>query len=422
MTAKKSAPEGSLTIEIDEAGRLAFPSEVATRFGLRPGTPVEIEDEAGCVRLRRPVTHLAKLYLEPTVRCNLACRTCIRNVWDEPGGDMVDATFAAVIAGMHHFAPPPTVFFGGFGEPLGHPGIVEMVAEVKALGCPVELITNGVLLTEQISGQLIAAGLDRLWVSLDGARPESYADVRLGAALPAVLANLGRFSDSRPPRRPRRPEIGIAFVAMRSNVSDLPQVLSLGRGLGASHILVTNVLPYTAEMRREILYSRALNDIPYLPSPWTPHLELPMIDVDESTAPALYQVMRSHRNISLAGHNLGDAIDRCPFVDAGAAAIGWDGGLSPCLPLLHDHKSYLNDRERRSRPYVLGNLADKGLADLWYAPEHIAFRQRVRAFDFSPCTFCVGCDFSLANEEDCYRSPFPTCGGCLWAQGVIRCP
>ena len=411
-----------MTTQLDEAGRLAFPAEVAARFGLEPGAPVEIEEEAGSLRLRRPVTHLAKLYIEPTVRCNLNCRTCIRNVWNEPGGDMTGATFAAVIAGLRTFASPPTVFFGGFGEPLSHPGIIDMVAEAKALGCPVELITNGILLTEQTSRQLIAAGLDRLWVSLDGARPESYADVRLGATLPTVLANLGRFSDSRPPLRPRQPEIGIAFVAMRRNIADLPRVLSLGRGLGASRFLVTSVLPYTTEMRSEILYNRSLSDITYLPSPWTPHVDMPKLDVDEGTAPTLYQVMRSQRNVSLAGHNLCDANSRCPFVDAGAAVIGWDGGLSPCLPLLHDHTSYLNDRERFSRRYIFGKLAERSLRDLWYAQEHIAFRQRVRTFDFSPCTFCGGCDYSLANEEDCFGNPFPTCGGCLWAQGVIRCP
>ncbi len=415
-----------MIIKIDEAGRLQIPSEVAAQYGLRPGATVQIDESGAGLHLRRPVTSLAKLYIEPTVRCNLACRTCIRNIWDEPGGDMTDATFARVLAGLRALPGaaefPPTIFFGGFGEPLTHPHIVEMAAEMKALGCPVELITNGILLTEQMSRRLIAAGIDRLWVSLDGARPESYADVRLGAALPTVLANVGRFRDLRSLRRPRRPEIGIAFVAMRQNITDLPQVLALGDQLGAVHFLVTNVLPYTAEMRSEILYGRTLTDICYLRSPWTPRLVLPKIDVDEHTAATLYRVMRSDRNISFLDYPLSSANDRCPFIEAGAAVIGWDGGLSPCLPLLHDHTSYLNDRERRSRRHIIGKLSEHSLGELWYAPGHIAFRERVQAFDFSPCTFCGGCDYSLANEEDCFGNGFPTCGGCLWAQGLIRCP
>ena len=144
------------------------------------------------------MTHLAKVYVEPTNLCNLECRTCIRNVWDEPLGRMTRETFARIVEGLRAFSPTPTVFFGGFGEPLAHPDIVEMVAQAKALGAPVELITNGTLLTEDLSRQLIEAGLDVLWVSLDGATPESYADVRLGAALPQVLENLAGFRDARP--------------------------------------------------------------------------------------------------------------------------------------------------------------------------------------------------------------------------------
>ena len=50
------------------------------------------------------------------------------------------------------------------------------------------------LLNERTGRDLIDAGLDLLWVSIDGASPESYADVRLGAELAQVIANVARFS------------------------------------------------------------------------------------------------------------------------------------------------------------------------------------------------------------------------------------
>jgi MoaA/NifB/PqqE/SkfB family radical SAM enzyme len=407
---------------VDEQGRLVLPAEVAARQGLRPGETAALTEQTGGLTVRRAASSLAKLYIEPTNICNLACRTCVRNIWDESLGKMDEATFAAILAGLEQLTPRPSVFFGGFGEPFSHPGILDMVARVKALGCYTEMITNGTLLTEARAHDLIDLGLDRLWVSLDGARPESYTDVRLGAALPMVLKNVRRFSDLRPPRHPRRPELGIAFVAMRRNIADLPAVLSLGSTLGASQYLVTNVMPYTAEMRSELLYTRALNDIAYLPSPWTPHLDLPKMDFNEVTAPVLYEALRSNRSITFAGAALGDTNNRCPFIEAGAGVVGWDGSLTPCLPLLHDHTSYLNNRTRTSRRYIVGRLPEKSLTELWYEPEHLEFRRRVQAFDFSPCTFCGGCDCSLSNEEDCFGNPYPTCGGCLWAQGIIRCP
>ena len=62
------------------------------------------------------------------------------------------------------------------------------------------------------------------------------------------------------------------------------------------------------------------------------------------------------------------------------------------------------------------------MSELWSSPEYVAMRERVQSFQFSPCAFCGGCDFSEANDEDCFGNAFPTCGGCLWAQGIIQCP
>jgi MoaA/NifB/PqqE/SkfB family radical SAM enzyme len=373
-------------------------------------------------RSRRSARELAKLYIEPTSCCNLECRTCVRNVWDEPLGVMADETFSRILAGLESFRPVPDVFFGGFGEPLSHPNIVDMVARAKAVGSRVELITNGTLLTEAVSRGLIAAGLDVLWVSLDGARPESYSDVRLGAALPQVIRNIARFRDCRPPAHLAVPEIGIAFVAMKRNIADLPALLHVARRLRATQLLVSNLLPHTVEMCDEVLYSEALSASTFVPSPWVPHVSLPKMDVDQVTARPLYEVLRSGWNTSLAGANLGGANDYCPFVEQGSAAIGWAGNFSPCLALLHSHASFLDRRARFSRRYEVGSVEEHDLAHLWFETGHLSFRERVRQFDFSPCTFCGGCDLSLTNEEDCMGNGFPTCGGCLWAQGIIRCP
>ena len=41
----------------------------------------------------------AKVYVEPTNACNLACATCVRHAWEEPEGFMEWATFEAVVTG-----------------------------------------------------------------------------------------------------------------------------------------------------------------------------------------------------------------------------------------------------------------------------------------------------------------------------------
>lgn len=63
---------------VDEAGRLVFPAEAIARLGLRPGMEVYLDEQPNGLQLRRPVTHLARVYVEPTSLCNLACRMCAR--------------------------------------------------------------------------------------------------------------------------------------------------------------------------------------------------------------------------------------------------------------------------------------------------------------------------------------------------------
>ena len=404
-------------IEINGDGQFVLPPEMISRYGLRPGMELFIQETEYGFHLRLPITHLGKVYVEPTNRCNLECRACIRNGWDEPLGFMSRELFSRIIEGLRDFSPVPAVFFGGFGEPLAHPDIVDMVAQAKALSKQVELITNGTLLNREMSGQLIEAGLDMLWVSLDGATPEGYADVRLGAALPEVLENLSGFRDACHLAFPHRPQIGIEFVAMKRNIHELPAVLSLGSQLGAQHFLVTNILPYSDEMREEILYSRAIGDFVY-----GPRLKMPKLDMNEMTREPFYQIMRSGKNIAFPRNRLEEANNRCPFIERGGTAINWEGKVSPCLPLLHTHTDYLEERERASRRYQVGSLEESGLTELWNQPEYIALRERVKNFDFSPCHICGGCELSEKNEEDCFGNPFPTCGGCLWAQGLIQCP
>ena len=201
----------------------------------------------------RDVDRLGRLYIEPTNRCNLDCRTCMRQGWEEGLGFMDSPLFAEILSGLRAFPRAPGIFFGGYGEPLSHPRIADMVALAKAAGGEVELISNGILLDAAMADRLVAAGLDRLWVSVDGASPASYADVRLGDHLPEIIANLESLR-----QRKSGIELGISFVAMRRNIADLPAVLDLAAKLGAGRFSLSNVEPYTTDMEREVLYGREL--------------------------------------------------------------------------------------------------------------------------------------------------------------------
>jgi MoaA/NifB/PqqE/SkfB family radical SAM enzyme len=358
------------------------------------------------------IDRLDRLYIEPTNRCNLDCRTCIRHGWDEQLGFMEFGLFEKILSDLGAFPSRPVIFLGGFGEPTGHPQIADMVKAARATGGEVELISNGILLDGKMAQRLADAGLDRLWVSIDGASPAGYADVRLGDHLPQIVANLQHLSSM-----PNKPQLGISFVAMKRNIADMPAVLELARTLGASRFSFSNLEPYTEGMAAEILYGQTQYE------EWPDGgCMMPRVDpgvLDERTLAALMARFPSAFSFAaLEPRRRG----LCPFLQRRSAAVRWDGRLGPCLPLLHSHTVCLNGHQRVWPDFSFGSLGERGLREIWDDPAYRAFRRKLDEFAFAPCSTCNSCDLPSINGEDCFGNSHPACGGCLWSQGFIQCP
>jgi MoaA/NifB/PqqE/SkfB family radical SAM enzyme len=370
------------------------------------------------------VDHLTKLYIEITTACNLECQMCVRRAWDEPIGDMPLATFDALMEQLRQFPAPPIVHLGGYGEPMSHPDFLEMVRLAKKTGARVEVTTNGTLLDAETAATLIELDLDRLVVSIDGVTPESYRQVRTQGNFEQVVENLRSLRRLRQRRKGRHgnPQLGIAFVVMKRNVADLPGLPRLATRVGAWYIQVSNLVPHTPEMEGEILYARSLTACAFRASRWVANMSLPKLDIDSHTSEPLRKTFASTASLSLLDASLSGRNDYCRFAQEGYAAVRWDGQVSPCLPLLHDHPVYVRRRRKDVDHYALGDINRQSLRDVWDGPEFTGFRARMRQFPFSPCSTCGGCERFAGNLLDCSNNTFPTCGGCLWAQGFVQCP
>jgi MoaA/NifB/PqqE/SkfB family radical SAM enzyme len=196
----------------------------------------------------------------------------------------------------------------------------------------------------------------------------------------------------------------------------------LATRVGAWEVLVSNLVPHTEEMESEILYARSLTACAFRGSRWVANLSLPKFDLDAHTLDPLGQVFTSTASLSLLDTSLSARNNYCRFAQEGYAAIRWDGEVSPCLPLLHDHPVYLRGRRKDVTHHSLGNINETDLFELWSSAEFSTFRARLREFHFSSCTTCGGCDRFAENQVDCTENEFPTCGGCLWSQGFVQCP
>jgi MoaA/NifB/PqqE/SkfB family radical SAM enzyme len=414
-------PINTATIAAD--GRLHLSASQLLRTGLEPGASLELRETPQGLLLVPADPPLTKVYVEPTTQCNLACRTCVRHSWSDPIGQMSMDIYERLIDGLRQMPSLRKVAFWGFGEPLMHPRILDMIRMAHDLGAETEMITNGLLIDQKLARGLVACSLDTLGVSVDGATPSAYQDVRTGADLRSVETNIGYVVEQRNASDNKKPEIGVEFVMMRRNLHELPHLRRLARSLGASFVVVTNVLPYTEDLKDETLYGLwAGSAYPQTRSVWSPEIRLPLLDARHEVVAPLVALLEhgglSHLPVGAEPAPSGF----CRFVNDGSVAITWNGDVSPCVALMHSYSCYVIRRWKSIRHYSLGNLAERGIVDIWRQPEFVDFRRRVRAFEFSPCTDCGGCELVEGNEADCFGNPFPVCGDCLWARGVIQCP
>ena len=413
-----------------------------------------------------------KVYIELTTECNLDCRMCIRHSWTTGGGSMSRGTFDRVIAGLGELgrrgvsprspgrdqdvvsagaiqrgedaasteaaasanvtprgedaasteAASTAVNFSGYGEPMTHPLFWEFLAQAKRAGLWAELVTNGTLLNAAAADLLVELRADRVIVSVDtvDAAPASALHPN---SLAELAGRLRTLKDRKARANSAKPDLWLEFVATRSNIHQLPELRRLSVGLGFSSILVTNLAPHTSDLGGQVLYSHwSTTTRSAAPSPYSPVVDLPQMDAEPSVSAAVDRLRHMGTHLRVNGADVHSAGPRCPFVARGRFAVRHDGLVSPCLPLLHDHTVYFRSRAKQVAAFHLGDVNASPLADIWHSPAYRAFRRRVLAFEFSPCTDCGGCDLRESNRDDCSGGPAPRCGECLWAAGLLQCP
>ncbi len=394
-------PETKLTSD----GTLKVPADFLQRRHLPTQMDFWLDERDGDIILHPRLPDIRKLYIEPTTFCNLKCRTCIRNVWGDPIEHMEMTTFQKIVDSLPELPQLERVVFTSFGEPLTHPHILDMIAAIRKFNIAVTIGTNGLMLTDKIARELIKLGVDRVMVSMDGGKPETYENIR-GAMLAKVISHIQQLNQAKMELGTLYPAVGIEFVALKSNIAELQDVKNIAAKLNVSRLLISHVLPYTEEMRAEMLYSYQPAD-PYKATGWPLQAGAWVIwGIEE--IPRMYW----------------GAERRCRFINDHAIVVGWDGAISPCYALSHNYSYYAIDgRKKNVTRYILGNVNQHSLADIWQSEEYVRFRSEVKGFRFPSCPNCdlrETCDLRERNEG-CWGWN-PSCADCLWAQDIVRCP
>src|SRR5450432_4817439 len=108
------------------------------------------------------------IFWELTKGCNLRCVHCRASATELSSPDDLSTRAAKDISDQIAEVSSPILVLSG-GEPLFRPDIFELARYGTDKGLRVALATNGTLVTKEVAKKIVASGVQRVAISLDGA-------------------------------------------------------------------------------------------------------------------------------------------------------------------------------------------------------------------------------------------------------------
>ncbi|MGA7328556.1 MAG: radical SAM protein, partial [Rhodomicrobium sp.] len=174
------------------------------------------------------------LYLETTNRCNLLCTTCPRTYEElEPLSDMSWELFTSIV---DQFPKIERVVLHGVGEPMMVAELPRMVAYLKRRGVYVLFNTNGTLMREKKSRELIEAGLDEMRISLDAAEAKAFEAVRGRDLFDRILRNIKNFVALKTRMGAKNPRLSLWLTGLRETLEQLPAFIRLAHSIDVPEV------------------------------------------------------------------------------------------------------------------------------------------------------------------------------------------
>lgn len=173
--------------------------------------------------------------IEPTKRCNLACRFCSRNYWNRDRNLPVHLREGLLerVEPLYKYCACSAL--QGLGEPLLYPGIFDLVRFARSLGVAPSLNSNATLFTEQNCRSIVESGIESITLSIDGIK--TFPQLR-GIRAEKVVENVKRLILEKERQGSSKPALGIEVVLSLINMGDLVDLVKLAHELGIGQVVV----------------------------------------------------------------------------------------------------------------------------------------------------------------------------------------
>lgn len=301
------------------------------------------------------------IQIEPTNFCNLKCRMCIQSTDSiSKKGFLSFKDFKTIVDKL-----PFTVgmMLQGFGEPFLNKELIKMIRYASRKGFIVETTSNGLLINEKLSKELVRSGLDIITFSLDGASKETYEYIRVGSDFDKVVNNIKRLVEI-------RNEVGsnlkihINSIVMKYNFYELPNLIKLTSELNVDRLFLGFMLTHSDFPEHFNKEQKILENNPNLKKYLKKSLE-------EAKSKNLKVDINTH---------LQDLKCDFPWLKI---YINYDGTVTPCCTIINK---------------VMGNIIEDDIDKIWNNKEYIKFRYKLLSGD--PPKECLGCPALLGHLKN----------------------
>ncbi len=281
---------------------------------------------------------------------------------------MTVAEFEAVARGLGEVA---TVVLQGWGEPLVHRNLVEIVRAAKrpppggeaGTAPAVGFVTSGRGLDAAYAEALVAAGIDFVGFSLAGATRATHAAIRVRSELEEVVEAARNVAAARRRAGGSSPRTHAVFLVLKDNLEELPAVPALAARMSCEELVVTNLV--------------------HVVDAWQDEQRVFGRNERRRAEAILAETERAAR-----AH--GVALRRAPLSPSPTALcdedplrnlyVGVDGDVSPCVylgpPVEGEFTRRFLGRPYRVERTSFGNALRAPVSDIWAAAPYASFRER----------------------------------------------
>jgi MoaA/NifB/PqqE/SkfB family radical SAM enzyme len=179
--------------------------------------------------------------IEVSSRCGTGCVFCphdaLSDRWAE-GDLLLDLYQESIVPHLDLFE---LVYLQGWGEPMLHPDLWEMLELAQGKGCKTGFTTNGAYLQDEENQRLLDMGVNLISVSFAGTAAPIHESLRTNSEFSQLCKNFESLANLKKQNKAETPWLELHFLMARDNLNEFPPLVELAASLGADEMVATNL-------------------------------------------------------------------------------------------------------------------------------------------------------------------------------------